>query len=949
MELDDRGVTILDQAMRGEMAPLGVVYGLDYLALRPAYHVKLKIDWDRVQDIMDTTYGHEGLFTSIQIQDTVEKLEDERAIVFEADTFVPEDEGGSITERRDAAVARVRDMITDAFFESSIDPLRQAPDGWDKAAGIIKSFAPQRFAPMGVFSYKKTHYSRIDSKRLDVDFSERITLKRSIYPQGHLSGLFRALGAGLDISRLVIAVNADDPWFKRRKVRVISRADFVNDPVRSMTATLTYGGVTQDGAARQAKQEESVEWPSTVKDGAMIEPVSMHFAVDLKPADAGERPNTLVSGDTQILGEAEEIEPRDLFSLEAIPVLTLPNFPFDRYPQIDVQLRYDDPAHGIRQDDLVRITKEQPNGQWQRFLVGAPAGPIMAKLTYRAADHRDRDFPFVPLTRPQVDIADPFPQRLKVTVVPALNFNEVDRAFVDLQYDDAQNAVHVEDSIEIAQNQPIRPFVVERVDPMLARVRYKVTILMKDGTLFEGPWSTTLASRVFVRPDLKGHRAVTLKAPADFVAEGLEKITDRGADEGRDRRPLVRGPLRLHQRRGDGDLRVRLRRSRQRRLRAQDPLDVQERPVGQPGLAALRSRRGHDSRPHLGPMEADHAAARLYDVRSGRRDGLCRSRRPEPVLLSSRRALSSTSGPDGSDAFSLLKWKPAAVEAGVKGGGFLMFQTVVTLPPATRSKILGRIASIAPSGEAKLAAAPIELGHGALPRPQSRGQRRHDRHATTAWRLQRRHQDPRRHQAVALGERDRGVLAGTRPGRGDDPRKGVRERHHAGRRDLRAGVLGAHARSAREDHRRLRADLQPLFRQRRSADLLGEGRHRRRLREAGAGRRDQDRGHRLRRRSRQGSQGKVGARLLQAGPAAEVVRTIPRSRTDERPGAGRRARQRARAAEEAAAREASTTPEKEARARRRPSRDASRGDQAADAKPPDQGGGTPQPPRRPPR
>ena len=55
VELDERGITILDQAMRGEMAPIGVVYGLDYLALRPAYHVKLKIDWDRVQDIMDTT------------------------------------------------------------------------------------------------------------------------------------------------------------------------------------------------------------------------------------------------------------------------------------------------------------------------------------------------------------------------------------------------------------------------------------------------------------------------------------------------------------------------------------------------------------------------------------------------------------------------------------------------------------------------------------------------------------------------------------------------------------------------------------------------------------------------------------------------------------------------------------------------------------------------------
>ena len=66
--------------------------------------------------------------------------------------------------------------------------------------------------------------------------------------------------------------------------------------------------------------------------------------------------------------------------------------------------------------------------------------------------------------------------------------------------------------------------------------------------------------------------------------------------------------------------------------------------------------------------------------------------------------------PDGSDAISLLKWKPAAVEAGVKGGGFLMFQTVVTLPEATRSKILGRCASLSPSGNPRLAPAPIDAG-----------------------------------------------------------------------------------------------------------------------------------------------------------------------------------------------------------------------------------------------
>ena len=73
-------------------------------------------------------------------------------------------------------------------------------------------------------------------------------------------------------------------------------------------------------------------------------------------------------------GETLEVQPRDLFSLETIPILTLANFPFDRYPQVDVQLRYDDPANGIRQDDVVRLTKGQPSAAWQRFLVGVPGG-----------------------------------------------------------------------------------------------------------------------------------------------------------------------------------------------------------------------------------------------------------------------------------------------------------------------------------------------------------------------------------------------------------------------------------------------------------------------------------------------------------------------------------------------------------------------------------------------
>ncbi|MFT3801359.1 MAG: hypothetical protein QM766_09095 [Burkholderiaceae bacterium] len=525
VELDQSGITILDQAMRGEMAPIGVVYSLDYLALRPAYHVSLRIHWDRVQDFLDQQYGQEGLFTSIQIQDTVDKLIERRDIEFEADTFVPDDEGGTLTERRDAAVARVRDMITDAFFESSLDPLRTAPDGWDKAAQLIKSFSPQRIAsPVGVFSYRKTHYTRIDSKRLDVDFSERVTIKRSIYPQGHLSGLFRAFGQGLDPARLVIEAGIGDPWFQHRKLRVISHAN-PDDGVRSVTATLTYGDDTRQVQLDGENPQKEIDWPSVIENGRMLMPVRMRYQVELLPADGGERPSRLESGDIEVLGDAIGIEPRDLFSLETISVLTLDTFPFDRFPRVDVRLRYDDPAHGIRQDDVVHLGADRKNADWKRFLIGAPAGPVMAKRVYLGADHQRHETPFEPLAASQVDVDDPFPRRLRVDVVSALDFQTVDRAFVDIVYEDTRNGIKVEDSIELTADKPARPFFVDRVDQTLNRVRYKLTVLMKDTTLFEGPWSTTLGKRIFVRSDLRGHRAVVLRAPDDFVAVKLERIT----------------------------------------------------------------------------------------------------------------------------------------------------------------------------------------------------------------------------------------------------------------------------------------------------------------------------------------------------------------------------------------------------------------------------------------
>ena len=205
VELDQHGAAIIEAAMQGEITPIVVVYSIDFAGLRPAFSVRLKIDWDRVQTAMDETFGHESFFTSTEINKAVDNLVEAQVITMEADNFVPDagDTGKAVAERFEDARNRVQEMITDAFFEASLPPMKERPDGWDRAIDTVQDFGRQAAMMgatggiggfIGTFSYKKTDYTRIDRRKLDVEISERSAIVRTIYPQGSVNGLFRRAG-----------------------------------------------------------------------------------------------------------------------------------------------------------------------------------------------------------------------------------------------------------------------------------------------------------------------------------------------------------------------------------------------------------------------------------------------------------------------------------------------------------------------------------------------------------------------------------------------------------------------------------------------------------------------------------------------------------------------------------------------------------------------------------
>ena len=478
------------------MSPIGVVYSL---TLRGAATRLPRPGHRRLEPCLHARVGElrrrHLIFYSQQIDKVVDKLVEDRVIVIEGDLLVAagEEDGAGIASRYAQAMDEVRDMVTDAFFTPSLEPMKEETGFAEDFRRVVHAVATGGMGSM--FTRKEVDLTRIDAKTLNADFSERTAVTRSIYPQGHLAGLFRVLEQeGLDRSRFVISVNLDDDFFKRRKVRVIPQADFVTDGIASIEASLTYGAHTESVlfAGETALTEQSAEWQSIVAGGVMKPEVDVHFDVNFGPLDGVQRPTSITSPIETVTGGVVNVNPRDLYTVMSVPIKAI-DFPWATYPQVELDLLYEDTANGVRVENhylLDQATLAQT--AWQVFLL----------------DPAKRDFtlpPDVPRGRParrrrHVGHAAgraghdrrPVPARSGSSTSSARSglFPALDRAFVDVSYADPANGVQKEQSFEFTSANAGGDADVHgraaSIRPSAA-IGFKATLLFADGHSVEVP------------------------------------------------------------------------------------------------------------------------------------------------------------------------------------------------------------------------------------------------------------------------------------------------------------------------------------------------------------------------------------------------------------------------------------------------------------------------------
>lgn len=533
--LDQYGVTVLDKAIQGEIAPIGIVYSLDYLALRPAYSVRLHADWDRVQKHLDEKFSASSLVFSVDIDKAVDELIENRIIEIEADTFVPEGEDTSgIIKNKDQALNEVRDMVTDAFFKPSLDPIKKDEDSWDKAVNTLDRsiMIANQGSTLGpayegcMFSYQKVDLTRIDKKILNVNISERTTVRRSIYPQGHLSGIIRDLTSeGLNLEDFIISVDVDEPWFDSRKVDVISRANLDEDSIASINVKLTYGNKTQNVVLDSNNSKGSVIWPSVIESGSMKREVTVSYKVNFKGVNGTERPVVLTAPEQVVTDEVFEVNPRELYSILSVPI-GAHGFPWEHYPTVEVKLQYIDEPNEISFDSVVFLDADNTQKTLPIFICDPNKRAFKYRIVYHASNNKAVDMGWVDTSEEQISVRDPFPMKRTLQVVPNLNWDDVTNAFVDLSYEDAENEIYEEGFLTFSPTATeAQSFTVDLADPDQRLVTYRVTVLFRDGRYFENPASLTRDRRILVRSDMKGHRIIQIRPQKlEFTSKNLKEI-----------------------------------------------------------------------------------------------------------------------------------------------------------------------------------------------------------------------------------------------------------------------------------------------------------------------------------------------------------------------------------------------------------------------------------------
>ena len=175
-------------------------------------------------------------------------------------------------------------------------------------------------------------------------------------------------------------------------------------------------------ALEETGKDASVKWASVLDNGAMRREVAADLTVRFKPDAGGERPLVVTAEKQVLLGDVFEVQPAELYARVTVPIVASPSYPWDKYPQVQVMLRYEDAEKGIKTDDTLIVKRDTlATASWSFIALDKTKRSFSYRLLHQAANHEDVDTAGCRAMAIWSIFRDPFGAlRLAVDVVPVV-------------------------------------------------------------------------------------------------------------------------------------------------------------------------------------------------------------------------------------------------------------------------------------------------------------------------------------------------------------------------------------------------------------------------------------------------------------------------------------------------------------------------------------------------
>ncbi len=508
--------------------PAGVVYDLTFVAMQRAFNVHVSADWEQVYHFLAEKTSVDLFFFQSQVEEITTELLDKQIIKIEASLEGVGEEG--MENEFNAVRKELQQFVLDKFFKPVPFPDKQDVNPIeDRVIDVLGDLRTLGYPSVG-YSRRQVDISEIRS--LDIDYTVNRAVERKIAPQAHISLFFEDFQ--LTREQVVTVVNGADDFWKTVDFNVSANADFDGDGLFGIGVDVAYGTDSHPAPL----QKPVVTWatllnkttPSFQKSAWFDPKAGRDYAYRYKTfftPTALPGPEMEITSDWQYdNGNVLVISPAKLYQKRRVEFQLAKGFPSDLYPQVQIEMEYNDHAIGWQYHDSEVIDPSSPRAIFNfrarrsataavsyRFLFSHASGPVQSEWQTTDSD--------------LVLVMDPRPNLFRVNVLIAGDRSKIQELLLNLFFEDAVDG-HVETKfIRINQSNinDLHEWIFAPTDAKQHRYSYSQVLIDTDGNMVETGLvqeekptlavGTLYAKRWEVRPELVG---------PPLAENGIEKV-----------------------------------------------------------------------------------------------------------------------------------------------------------------------------------------------------------------------------------------------------------------------------------------------------------------------------------------------------------------------------------------------------------------------------------------